>query len=60
MTEVVANDLVLLADAARVVAVATTRQFARIVVLVLGGRQQLRPERAGAGARAGGQFSDHG
>jgi len=35
MTEVVANDLVLLGGRGEVVAVATTPQFARIVVLVL-------------------------
>jgi len=46
MTEVVANDLVLLGGPARWWRWRLRRQFARIVVLVLGGRQQLRPERA--------------
>ena len=63
MTEVVANDLVLLGGRGEGGG-ELRRQFARslVIVLVIGirGRQQLRPERARTGACAGGQFSDYG
>ena len=58
MTEIVANDLVLLGSRGE----GGGGEYAGSSrgALGIGGRKQLRPERARTGARAGWQFSDYG